>query len=313
MNKYLKRTSIATLATFILMNLVAMMHAYKFSNFSDGESKTSSASGLSSVQKLKTLVLGVDNPKSKSLKLPLREFKTLSVLSQNKKIEVWKVSVQNAKGWVVLFHGYSASKSSLLAESEAFNGLGYSTYLVDFLGAGGSEGYNTTIGFKEAEQVKDVVLVLQKSEESNPYLFGVSMGAVAILKAMSEYPLAVRGLVLECPFGSMLQTVEARFEMMKVPAFPMAYLLTFWGGVLNGFNAFNHVPVEYASEIDTPVLYMLGAADPKVSGVESKAVFDSLLGPKKFVVFQGLGHESYVNKEPLGWSRVVKGFLALKP
>ena len=38
-------------------------------------------------------------------------------------------------------------------------------------------------------------------------------------------------VVLECPFDRLLTTVEHRFELMGVPAFPLARLLTFWGGV----------------------------------------------------------------------------------
>lgn len=285
-----------------------MMHAYKFSNFTQGESKTLGASKLSAVQKIKTLVLGVDNPKSKSLKLPNGEFETLFVWSDSQRLELWKIPVQDAKGWVVLFHGYSASKSSLLAEAQAFNDLGYSTYLVDFLGAGGSDGFNTTIGFKEAKQVRDVVMELQKSEAFKPFLFGVSMGAVAILKSVADYSLNVKGLILECPFGSMLQTVESRFKMMGVPSFPMAHLLTFWCGALNGFNGFSHNPVEYASKISVPVLHMLGSQDPKVSLVESRNIFEAFLGAKKFVVFDGLWHEPYVTKGGELWSQTVSAF-----
>ena len=309
MNKTLKRILIIFIAGFTILNLVAMMHAYKFSNFTQEGSKTLGASKLSVIQKIKTLVMGVDNPKSKSLKFPTAEFETLFVLSDNQKIEIWKVPVQNKKGWVVLFHGYSASKSSLLAEAKAFNDLGYSTYLVDFLGAGGSEGFNTTIGFKEAKQVRDVVMELQKGEASKPYLFGVSMGAVAILKSVSEYSLNVKGLILECPFGSMLQTVKARFKMMGVPSFPMAHLLTFWGGALNGFNGFGHNPVGYASRVSVPILHMLGDQDSKVSLLESKEIFEAFLGAKKFVLFEELGHESYVTHDSLAWVAEMNAFL----
>ena len=52
---------------------------------------------------------------------------------------------------------------------------------------------------------------------------------------------------------------------MHVPCFPMAYLLVFWGGTINGFNAFNHNPQNYASQVKCPVLLMYGLKDDKVS------------------------------------------------
>ncbi|MBC8884363.1 hypothetical protein H9X57_16275 [Flavobacterium piscinae] len=54
------------------------------------------------------------------------------------------------------------------------------------------------------------------------------MGAVAIMKAISDFEIKPKGIIIECPFGSMYKTVGARFESMNVPTFPMAGLLVFW-------------------------------------------------------------------------------------
>ncbi len=89
----------------------------------------------------------------------------------------------------------------------------------------------------------------------------------------------------------------------------MAHLLTFWGGALNGFNGFSHTPVDYAPKVKVPVLYMLGGADPKVSLEESLGVYNNLPGAKKMVVFEGVGHESYVSKDSLVWLKAVEGFI----
>ena len=40
-----------------------------------------------------------------------------------------------------------------------------------------------------------------------------------------------------------------RFHSMKIPSFPMAVLLDFWGGVQNGFWAFGHNPTAYARSV----------------------------------------------------------------
>src|SRR5678809_1487848 len=93
----------------------------------------------------------------------------------------------------------------------------YNTLLVDFMGSGGSEGSQTTIGYKEAEEVKTCFDYVVKSGEKRVYLFGTSLGAVAILKGISDYNIDPAGIIIECPFGSMYKTACARFRTMKVP------------------------------------------------------------------------------------------------
>ena len=138
------------------------------------------------------------------------------------------------------------------------------------------------------------------------------MGAVAIMKAMKDYTLPVKGLILECPFGTLLQTVKARFRSMSVPAFPMAELLVFWGGTLNGFRAFNHKPAEYARHITTPVLLLYGGADKRVSREETQTIFQHLKGPKTLRVYERAGHENYLISYKEEWIKDVGAFLNKK-
>lgn len=259
-------------------------------------------------QKIQTLVFGVSNPRPANLAQPDTLFETIK-LKSNKEIECWRINTNNAKGTVILFHGYSGDKSSLLDKAAIFRKLGYNTFLVDFMGSGGSEGDQTTIGFKEAEQVNTSFDYLKKTGEKNIYLFGTSMGAVAIMKAIGDHQIAPKGIIIECPFGSMYQTVCARFKTMHVPTFPMAGLLVFWGGVQNGFWAFGHNPTEYAKAITCPALLLYGEKDEKVSRQEIDKIFTNLNGKKKLKLYQEAGHENYLKKYKDEWSRDIEQFL----
>ncbi len=44
----------------------------------------------------------------------------------------------------------------MLDKAEEFEKMNYKVLLVDFMGSGGSEGNQTTVGFKEADEVKTV-------------------------------------------------------------------------------------------------------------------------------------------------------------
>jgi uncharacterized protein len=297
------------------MNLVAIFHAYKFTHFSKNiVIKTDSPEKLSFIEKLKTLITGVNNPRPFNKTKPNRLYETIT-LQSNKKIECWYIQnnqpniKDSNKGTVLIFHGYGGEKSSMLDKSEEFLHLKYNTFLVDFMGSGGSEGNQTTLGYNEAQEVKSAYDYIAKKGEKNIYLFGSSMGAVAILKAIKDYGLQPKGIIIECPFGSMYETTVARFKIMHAPTFPMAGLLVFWGGVQNGFWAFSHKPTQYAKYVQCPTLLLYGEQDKNVSRKEIDAIYHNLNGLKTLKTFTLAGHENYLLKYKEEWLNNVEIFL----
>lgn len=298
---------------FLFINAVAYFHAYKFTHFSEAAvEKTKSPEKLSSLDKIKTLLTGVNNPRPNN-KAVTGKIIEIVTLQSNKRIECWYIKshdiIDSAKGTVAIFHGYSGDKSSMMDKSEEFLRLGYNTILVDFMGSGGSEGNQTTLGYKEAEQVKTVYDYLKLKGEQNIYLFGTSMGAVAILKSINDYDLTPKSIIIECPFGSMYQTTCARFRIMNAPVFPMAGLLVFWGGVQNGFWAFGHNPVKYALKVSCPTLLLYGEKDRNVSRKEIDAIFKNIKGKKELKTYKLAGHENYLLKYKEEWVADVSRFL----
>ncbi len=158
------------LLVFLVMNIVAFFHAYKFTHFSSRSGIKTNSEKLSFGGKLQALFFGINNPRPENKTKPDRPFETV-VLQSNKKIECWYIKTDSAVGTVIMFHGYGGEKSSMLNVAEEFIGLGYNTMLVDFMGSGGSEGDQTTIGFKEAEEVKTCYDYIASKGEKNIYLF----------------------------------------------------------------------------------------------------------------------------------------------
>ncbi len=304
-----KRILRIALILFILMNIVAYFHAYKFTHFSLTEtSKTREPKKLSFSEKIVTILFGVNNPRPENKIIPDRPFETVT-LKSNKKIECWLIKSKDHKGTVILFHGYGSDKSSMLDEATLLLDLGYNTLLVDFMGSGGSEGVETTVGVWEALEVKTAFDFLDSSGERNIILLGTSMGAAAIMRAEAEFRLPVSALILECPFGTLLETVETRFRTMHIPVFPMAHLLVFWGSVQNNFNGFTHNPVQYAKSITCPTLLIYGEKDDKVSGNEIDEIFSNLEGPKKLIRYPMAGHGDYLVQYKTAWEADIHSFL----
>ncbi|MFT3908004.1 MAG: alpha/beta hydrolase [Ferruginibacter sp.] len=307
-NKILKRVLWTILIIFIWMNIVAFMHAYKFTHYSNDDIVKTEANKLTTGDKIKIIFSGINNPRPKNNAVPTQPFNKI-ILESNKRIECWQINTANAKGTVILFHGYTGQKSSMLDKSDEFIKQGYSCLLVDFMGSGGSEGNQTTIGFKEAAEIKSCFDYLKNKGEQRIYLFGTSMGAVAILKAIKDYKLNPAGIIIECPFGSMYKMVCARFKMVHAPVFPMAGLLVFWGGIQNGFWAFGHNPTEYAKSVTCPTLLLYGEKDDRVSRQEIDEIYSNLAGKKYLKTYPLAGHENYLLKYKQQWLSDVITFM----
>ena len=307
LNKRIKWLLRLLLIVVVLLNAIAFMHAYKFTHFSKG-GKSKSTTELSVWEKTSLLFTGVRNPRPQNTQAPDTAYETVLIQS-NKLLEAWWIKRDSAKGTVALFHGYGGEKSSMLDKAAVFRQMGYNTLLVDFMGAGRSEGRQTTVGFFEAQEVKDCLAYLKEQGETNIHLFGTSMGAVAIMKAIDKYNIQPASIIIECPFGTMMQTVKARFKIMGVPSFPMAQLLVFWGGIQNGFWAFEHNPVEYAKNIHCPTLLLYGEHDPKVSRSEIDAIYANLKGKKQLKTYPEAGHENYLTNYKEAWVNDIEAFM----
>jgi uncharacterized protein len=224
--------------------------------------------------------------------------------------EAWYVPLPRPRAVVALFHGYRGCKSDLLREARAFHAMGLAPLLVDLRGAGGSGGETTSIGYHEADDVAAAAAYARTLPGRPPLvLYGASMGAAAVLKAESERPLTAVAVVAEEPFNRLLTTVELRFQSRRLPAFPWAQLLVFWGGVQGGFDGFHHDPAEYARRITTPTLLVGGEEDPWVRVQDTREIFDALAGPKELALCPGVAHQLCLRAAPEVWLPAVQGFL----
>ena len=315
-----KRIALAAIALLLLgflgLNVLAYHHARVMLHFTTGGERTRPPESLSRLQRVLTLIVGVTIPKPRCTATPAElslPFETCLIpAADGGTLEAWHIPHPVAKGTVILFHGYSACKSSLLAEAKCFHEMGYGCWLVDFRGSGGSSGDDTTVGFREATDVARAVQFVRESDASGAplVLYGKSMGGVAILRAIAVHGVRPQGIIVEAAFDTMLNTVRNRFHLMGIPSFPSAELLVFWGGRQTGFPAFRHDAVEYARQVDCPVLMLHGAEDPRATVEQARRVFAALPGPKTFVVFDHATHESCLAVEPERWESAAREHLA---
>lgn len=303
------------LVQFILINISAALHAWKFTHlYTDPALRVVRPSSKNIFVKTWKLFSGMKIPRS----LPPRSaaFPVDTVLFTTKNgttIDCWYAATDStAKGTVILYHNYTGSKATCANVAAEFRYMGYNVLIADMRGHGSSGGNVTTIGFKEAEEVKLTVdYISQQKGEKNIFLWGSSMGAVAIVKAVSHYDLKPAGVLLEMPFASLQTHVEARSRVLGFPEEPFGFLVTGWMGIEQGFNGYGFNVASYAKKLNCPVLLSWGTRDRYVLKEETEKIYKNIPGNnKRLVIYEDADHQSFLNFDPVKWRSEVGQFLA---
>ncbi len=305
---------LALLVGIVALNGVAWMQAWAMTHYASAGERTPKPEDLSLLGKVETIFTGVTvtRPSNGSTPADVGLSYTTRTFSANNggTLEAWYVPADASRAIVLMFPGYAESKDSLLSEASALHDMGYAALLVDFRGAGGSSGSDTTLGVHESEDVAEATQYAKAQwPDQRIVLYGVSMGAAAILRAVAVEGVKPDAAILESPFDSLLSTVGNRFNAMGIPAFPASELLVFWGSVQQGSNGFANNPVDFAHSVQCPTLLLHGDEDPRVTVQQNQSIYNALGGSKQQVEFQGAGHVSLLASSPQLWKDSVERFL----
>jgi len=312
MKRFFKILIRTALVLFILVNVIVAFHAWKFTHFYDaGSIRVKPMEEKTGWDKTKEILFGINAVKQVNMPAADSAFQAVYLkTADGLKLEGWYIKAPKAVGTVCLFHGHGGKKSGTNDEAAVFRKLGYNTLQLDFRAHGSSGGNTCTIGYDEVEDVKLAYDHIKNKGERNIVLWGISMGAATITKAVHDYQLQPQKIILEMPFGTIEDAVKGRLKLMGLPPQPIATLLTFWGGAEHGFWAFSMKPQEYVKDIHCPVLLQWGKNDPRVTQAEQDILFRNIPGSnKRFVVYETAGHQSICTKEPGKWDAEIAAFL----
>ncbi len=308
---FLRWTGWVLLFQFVLINISASIYAYRLTHFSNDPALRQAPRQTNIFRKTWKIFTGPEFPKSQIRVTPSFSYDTITLQTkEGTSIDAWYSRPDSAKGTVILFHGISASKSYMVREAEAFREMGYAVCMVDFRAHGNSGGLVTTMGRKETEEVKLAFDFVRANSSQPVFLWGVSMGAVVLLKALHDFPLQPAGVILEMPFLSLQSHLKARARVLGFPQQPFAFLVTGWIGMEQGFNGFRHTATRYAASVHCPVLLQYGARDSYVLKEEIEEVFKAIPAADKLkIAYPFADHESLLQHDPSRWQREVSLFL----
>ena len=315
MKKFIRRIAYFSLFLSIFFNIICAVQAYHFTRFVDS-SKSEDTKEMGVFAKIGAMLFGTTAPKSivvDSLRIPhiTIKIKTEDGLNLCAWSAVHQQDSVDAKGTILMFHGHGSCRSGLIKETEAFYNLGWNILSVDFRDHGESEGTTCSVGYNESKDVKAVYDYAVANGVKNIEMFGVSMGAASITKAIHDYPsILVQKIILEMPFATMHDATNGFVRLMHLPDEPLGTFLTFWGGVDLGVWAFSNKPMEYVKDIHCPTLLQWGTEDIRVEKSETEAIYNNLgTKDKKLVIYDHSGHESLCKSEHDKWMQNIATFL----
>ena len=300
------------LAQFILINISAAFHAHRLTHFYD-EDRVRNIKPSAGTLFLRTwrLMVGRKYPKSLIQYYPPGIYDTVQLTTKKGiKIEGWLMKADSSIGTVILIHGLNNNKGFVLNEAYEFISLGYNTLLIDARAHGNSNGNTNSIGSKEDEEVKLAFDLIKSKGENNIILWGMSMGAVMITKAIHEYNLAPQKIILEMPFASLQDHLRARARVLGFPDEPFGFFVTLWAGFEQGYWGFGHKTTRYVKSIHCPVLLQWGARDAYVLINETESIFKNIgTNKKSLIMYDEAGHQSLLGTDSEKWKNSVNNFL----
>jgi hypothetical protein len=241
---------------------------------------------------------------------PPPAYEEIALRSEGLRLRGWLIGGRADRAAVVVAHGLGDSLESYEGLASTLQRRGHTVLLLDLRGHGGSEGRTTTLGGREREDVRAGLRALRERGRagSGTVLFGVSMGAVAVLRAAAQ-EADVRAVVAEAPFDTYRASVAHHARLLYglppwLPLIPMSIWVAEWRA---GFRADDVDAVAAARLVRAPLLAIVDGADPRMPEAVVRRVFDAHPGPKRLWVAPGAPHAGAVFA-PGYWTEVT-GFL----
>lgn len=145
------------------------------------------------------------------------EYEEVSFASRDKLLlKGWYI--KGGKGAIVLCHGRSGNRLSVMQHLELLSKdellKDYSILLYDMRNGGLSTKANTGIGQYFRRDIAGAIDYMISKGHKNFYLWGFSMGSMALLKAVDDYKLEINieGFILDSPMVNGSQTIEYSFK-----------------------------------------------------------------------------------------------------
>lgn len=283
-----KKILLLFILVIILFNIIALFHAYRFTH--PVEERIYEYKGYKGpLQKIKITLFGISPLKLRINQTPdnfnLSYFNVSFITIDNIKLHAWFIPANNSKSTILLVHGRGSNKVALLKYADFLNKNNYTTLLLDLRASGLSEGSFTSLGYYEKNDIEAAINFLKKNNFENIGALGFSMGGAALLSYSKENKNDIDAIAIDSVYNNVHNAVARRFKIVYgFPKFPFATALTFYGGFLLNFNAFELAPEKFVSQINVPILIINKENNELVTMEDTMKIYNNANFPKEIFI-----------------------------
>jgi len=256
---------------------------------------------------------------------PKFERKPATIMPELVDLQVQEVVITNAQGmrlfgyfaksnngaYVLLQHGYKASRSDLLEEAKVLQDAGFGVLISSVRAHDKNDGDQISFGVQEMQDLQSWYdfLLGQGAQAGKIGILGNSMGASMAIEYASRNP-DVAAVVSVSSFSSLQDTISVSVQYFTgLPSFPFAPAIVWWAEWILGMDVAQVNATKAAAKLcQTPILVMQGGADVVVSVSSGKGIYDAACGDKEFWFEDDVGHVKFDRQRPIEFAQRVTGF-----
>jgi fermentation-respiration switch protein FrsA (DUF1100 family) len=198
-------------------------------------------------------------------------------------LRAWYTPPQNG-AVILLAHGHGGTIP--VDYYVMFAQQGYGVLAWDFRAHGKSQGDLSTLGYKEALDVK-AALDFARSQPGVQHVgaWGGSMGAAAVIHAASQYP-EIEALVSDSGYSTLKEVADMRTDFPE-----MRPLVRLFGWLGTGVDLNQMNPTEDISKISPRAVFIIqGLGDPAIPHDSAQRLYDAAGEPREIWLEPGIGH-----------------------
>lgn len=186
--------------------------------------------------------------------------------------------------------------------AKPYEDAGYNILVIDPRGHGLSEGIYTTMGVKDAVDVRNwAVFLHDELQNEEIVLHGICIGSCACTLAASrdDFPSYVTKIVVEGIYAKFYESFKEHMIVDKHPVYPVAQEVFYLCKKHSGVSVLESRPIKFIDKVKTPILFLHSKEDLYSVPKRAQAVFDKCKAPKKVVWFDkgSHSHARVVNTE----------------
>jgi uncharacterized protein len=218
-------------------------------------------------------------------------FETVTLkTSDGLNLKGWFIPQPNSDKAVVALHGYPADKGDILP-ALLFLHADFNLLFFDFRYFGESEGFYTTAGAKEVQDLLAALQFLKEHGFQKIGVWGFSLGgAVALMTAKESHD--IKAIVSESSYAELSLMARETYRLFFFLKNPLAYLTGLWAKLILGVDINEVSPAKKIKNSRVPVLLIHSTTDDVIPFSHAQILKEALAGnpQAEFWFKPGLSH-----------------------